>query len=440
MTTWRTLGVIAALLLNTAIGGAQSHNLSESPKPGECFRIEIVTTLSGHMQVTRDDKLTTIPLSADNRHTFVEKVLAAENGAPRKTARHYSIAQSTSQVGAEKVVRTLGANRRLIVAQRSDALLCYSPAGPLTRAELDVTAEHFDTLQLTGILPDKEVSIGDTWKLSNTAAQALCLFEGLISQELTVSLKEVKDGAAIIAVEGKASGIDAGALVNVTVTASARYDLLKRRLISLEWKQHDKRDQGPASPASEVESVTTIKRELLEEAPKELTKAALVSVPQEDDPPGVLKQLLHRDAQGRYSFVYPREWHIVGQTDSHLVLRLLDRGDFVAQAAVAVWKKMEPGKHIDPEEFQKLTAAIPGWQAEEVIDAAEVPSDGGRWCYRMTARGMLDGAKVVQSFYVLAGAQGEHVFVTFTMKPANAAKIGTRDVALVQAIEFPQKK
>jgi hypothetical protein len=437
---WRTLGVVAALLLNTAIGRAQSHNLSESPKPGECFRLEITTTLSGQMKVTRDDKLTTIPLSADNRHAFVEKVLAAENGAPRKTARYYSVAQSTSQIGAEKIVRTLSANRRLIVAQRSDSLLCYSPAGPLTRAELDVTAEHFDTLQLTGILPDKEVSIGDAWKLSNSAAQALCLFEGLISQELTASLKEVKDGAAIIAIEGKASGIDAGALVNVTVAASARYDLLKRRLVSLEWKQHDKRDQGPASPASEVESATTIRRELLDEEPKELGKAALVSVPQEDDPPGVLKQLIYRDSQGRYSFVYPREWHIVGQTESHLVLRLLDRGDFIAQAAVATWKTLEPGKHIDPEEFQKLTAGIPGWQAEEVVDAAEVPSDAGRWCYRITVSGSLDGAKVVQSFYVLAGSHGEHIFVTFTMKPANAAKIGTRDVALVQAIESAEKK
>ena len=52
-------------------------------------------------------------------------------------------------------------------------------AGCLTREELDVT-DHFDTLAVTGMLPTKEVAIGETWKLGNVAAQALCHFQGLL--------------------------------------------------------------------------------------------------------------------------------------------------------------------------------------------------------------------------------------------------------------------
>ena len=60
------------------------------------------------------------------------------------------------------------ADRRLIVAQRTgESLFCYAPAGPLTRADLEVVSEHFETLHLTGVLPGKEVEVGDTWKLDS---------------------------------------------------------------------------------------------------------------------------------------------------------------------------------------------------------------------------------------------------------------------------------
>ena len=57
----------------------------------------------------------------------------------------------------------------------------------------------------------------------------------------------------------------------------------------------------------------------------------------------------------------------------------------------------------------------PGWQMDEIVDAGEVPWDGGRWVYRITARGSLDGTKVVQNFILLAGPKGDQIVVTFTM-------------------------
>ena len=46
---------------------------------------------------------------------------------------------------------------------------------------------------------------------------------------------------------------------------------------------------------------------------------------------------------------------------------------------------------------------------------------------------------MVQNFYVVASADGDQMILTFTMRPASATRIGTRDVALVNAIEFPKK-
>lgn len=439
MAAWRTNIVLAFLALPT-VGFGQTYNLTDAPKTGECFRYAVETNVTGTMKATQDLREIDIKLNARNSHEILERVLSADKGVVRKSARYYERAVCDATVGEEKSSRTLRDGYKLIVAQNiNDNQLCYSPAGPMTRSEVEVVSEHFDTLHLTGLLPGKETAIGESWKITNASAQAICLFEGLIEHDLTGKLVEVKDGQAIIAVEGKASGIELGASVKLQIKAIAHFDILKSRLVSLDWKQKDSRDQGPASPASEVESITTVKRTVLSEEPSQLSKTALVGVPVEDDPQELLKLLQHKDGKNRYSMLYSRDWQIVGRTDNHLVMRLLDRGDFLSQATITAWTKEAPGKHISTDDFKKKVMENSNWDAEEIVDAGEVPSDDGRWCYRVTAKGELDGNKVVQSFFVLASAQGEQIVVTFTMKPGNANKIGTKDLALVNAIEFPKK-
>ncbi len=438
MAFWRTMNFVA-LLLTPAVSFGQAHDLTEAPRAGECFKVTIETTVTGAIKPAAD-KEKTIALSAKNEHAILERVLTADKGVVRKAARYYEKALSEAEIAGEKVRRVLRDERRLVVAQRiDDQPLCYSPAGPLMQPEIELITEHFDTLHLTGLLPGKENAIDDKWTIGNASVQALCLFEGLISQDLTGKLTEVKDGLAVIAVEGTASGVELGAAVKLDIKATVRFDLLNHRLVALEWKQKDTREQGPASPASDMESTTVLKRSLLTEEPMELSKASLVGVPADDDPPELLKLVLHKDHKGRYSFFHTRDWRMTGQTEHHLVLRLLERGDFIAQATITAWRKEPAGQHMDADEFKKQVAASPNWEMEEIVEAGETPTDEGRYAYRITAKGAQDGIKVVQEFILLAGPQGDQVVVTFTMKSGNAAKIGTRDLALVNAIAFPKK-
>jgi hypothetical protein len=437
-TWWNTAFLVG--FLTTLPARAQTYDLTEAPRDGECFRLTAETTLTGTLKVARDGKQVPIRIEAKNEHAFYERVLAAEKGVTRKAARYYLTAASRAIVDGSPVLRTLPADRRLIVAQRTgDGLFCYAPAGPLARPDLEVVSEHFETLHLTGLLPGKPVGVGESWKLDSSTAQSLCLFDGLISHDLTARLKDVTGQTASISIDGPAKGVENGALASLTVAATVRFDLARKRVVAVEWKQKDARDQGPVTPAAEVETTTTLKRELLDREPAELSAATVAGVPTADDPPLAVKQLVQRDPKGRYQFLHARDWHVVGQTDHHLVLRLLERGDFVAQATLACWEKAAPGKHMTPEEFERLTATGTGWKPEQVLDRQEVPTDADRWVYRITARGTLDGSPVVQTFYVLATAGGDQMILTFTTRPANAPRLGTRDLALVNAIEFARK-
>jgi hypothetical protein len=396
--------------------------------------------LSGEIKVSKDGKRVPLKLEATAVHEFPERILSVgSSGLPDKSARIYEKARATILVDGEKSERLLRPDRKLLVAQRSkDQPLVYSPAGTLTREELELTSEHFDTLFLIGLLPGKEVAIGEIWKVSNPVAQAVCNFEGLTEQNLTCKLEEVKDQLARVSLTGSATGIDLGALVKLTIEATYTYDLSAKRLTRLEWKQKDERDQGPASPASSVQSSTLLTRNSIEQ-PASLSDVALVPVPEGFELPPTLTQLDYRDAKARFQMIYSRDWQTVSQTDEHLVLRLIERGEFVAQVTITPWTKGEKGQHLTPDEFRQAMAETPGWEVERENEAGEVPCDGGRWLYRISTLGQLDGSKVVQNFFLLAGPNGDQVVVAFTMTPKQAERLGTRDLSLATGIDFPSK-
>ncbi len=77
-----------------------------------------------------------------------------------------------------------------------------------------------------------------------------------------------------------------------------------------------------------------------------------------------------------------------------------------------------------------------GWLPESVLEEGVVPTEAGRWLYRVAAKGKQDGTPVVQTFHLLAGPNGDQVTVSVLVALEKAEKLGARDVALVNAIEF----
>jgi hypothetical protein len=429
----------ATLLLASvaAPGFAQPVNLTEKTDGRSRYTIEL--DLKGNLFVAQEGKRESLPLEAKARHIFSERVLAAADGLPSTTARFYHEAVASVVVAAEKVDRNLPADRRLVIARRNpDGLVCFAPSGPLTRDDLDLVTEHYNPQCLPGLLPGKPVNAGDTWAVSDAAAQAACLFDAVIKTQLTGKLVGVKDGVATFGIEGTAEGMESGAKVKVTVSATGTFDPAAGRITALNWKQKDEREQGPINPASLVEATITLRREALAELPKELADEALSAVPA-GEVPAKLTDLRHADPKGRYAITHARDWHVTGQTDTYLVLRLLDKGEFVAQATVTVWRKAEPGKHTPAEEFRKAAGESPGWAPTKVLGEGEVSAAAGRWLYRLTVEGKMEGVPVVQTFYLLAGPQGDQVAVTFAAQPEKAKALEDRAAALVTGIEFGKK-
>jgi hypothetical protein len=439
MLAWRVMGAVTVLLAAVPAGWAQSCSLAEAVEANDCFRVELDMKLAGEMRFRKNDQPVSVKLEASAVHAFTERaMIVGPGGLVQKTARVYETAKAAITRGEDRSESTLRPERRLIVAQRwKDQGLTYSPSGALYRPELEVTAGHFDTLCLAGVLPGREVSVGDTWKLASNVVQALCNFEGLTEQNVTGKLESVADGVATFRLTGTAAGIDVGALAKVAIDATGRFDVKAKRLTALEWKQKDERDQGPASPASVVEIAISLKRKAIEQ-PEELSDVKLVSVPPELEPPASMLQLDYRDPQGRFSLLHGREWYVTAENKEHMIMRLMDRGDFVAQVTITPWKNAGKGQHMKAEEFKEAMHDTAGWEPEKILQAGEVPGGTeGRWTYRLSVLGKMSGVAALQNFYLVAAPTGEQLVVVFSMTPKQADKLGARDLSFVGSLEIP---
>jgi hypothetical protein len=441
MKAWRVSGAVVLLLAVVPAGWGQTCTLTEMVKPGDCFHFDLDMQLKGEIRFKKEDKTVPVKLTASANHAYSERVMSVDGVLVQQGARTYETAKATIQRGADKNQSNLRANRTLIVAQSNKGQrLVYSPAGALYRTELELVEDQFDTLAVLGALPVKAVKVGETWNVVNSVAQALCSLEGMTENKLTGKLDSVTGDVATFSITGSAAGVENGAMVKMTIDARGEFNLKTKRLSRLRWNQKDERDQGPVSPASTFETRVVMARKAIEQ-PKSLDDVALVSVPRElDKVPAAMTHVEFRDAAGRFALLHTRDWHLTAVSKDHTVLRLIDRGDLVAQVSVTPWDTAKKGEHLAPEKFKEAMATTSGWRQDKILQAEEVPNTEGRWVYRISALGELDGQNVLQNFYLVAAPTGEQVVLTFTLSPKQADKLGARDLSLVGSIEVPASK
>lgn len=430
------LAVFAAVL-SVAPLFAQSVKLSEQLKPGEHFGYELSLKLDGSMKVLdREGRLKTLPLTGEAGIKFVERVESPDAaGGAGKVVRYYTEAKAANTFGGEQSKRELSAERRLTVAVRAETeTLNVCPNGPFTRDELDLVGDHFDTLSLPLLLPNKELKAGDTWAVSDSGCQHALLFDGLTKNALKGTLTQVKDGVATFTISGTAEGVESAAVAKVGVTATGTFDVANGRITALTWEQTDEREPGPASPATEVKVTWVVKRAALADEPKELSAEARAKVPA-DKIPAEMTRLQH--ANGKYTLTYPREWASAGSTTDHFVMRHIGGGELSTQATVSVWKRASKGEHATAAEFKEVIARVPGWEASEALGEGEVKADG-KWVYKWSGKGKQDGLAVVQAFYLIAAPSGEQLTLMLWATPDKAAKLADREKELIDGITFPK--
>lgn len=440
MTTSRAWMSVVLVLSATAAAPAQSVFLHETNLRDACFSNELVMDLKGDVTVQQNGQPTKLPRSAKATHKYFERYIDLKDGAVERSARFYNSAEATITDGQDTFRLVLKANHAFLVAHRlKDQLVVYHLKDALSREEAEVTS-HFDSLAVPGLLPAREVRVGDEWKVSRDVLQAITDLDAVEKAEVTGRLEKIEGDFAYLSYSGLVHGVDMAAPVKMMIKdTTAAYNTKLKRLTQVDWKVIDQRDQGPVSPALTAGVHFQLRRVPIDQ-PAPLNDIALVKIPN-GPPPAALVNLVHRNMQSGYEFQFSRDWYVVTQApDGKMVLRLVDaRGEFIAQCAVTPWQKVDPKNAMKIDDFVKLMRDSKGWTQKDgpPLDASDkINSPNGYAIFRVTAEGKLSGVDAVRSFYLVATPAGEQVLVDFTMLPPQAAKLSARDADLVQSFQF----
>jgi hypothetical protein len=295
-------------------------------------------------------------------------------------------------------------------------------------------------MTIAGLLPDKTIEVGKTWSVPNAAVLALCELDGVTEQNLEGKLESLKDNLALVKIAGKANGINLGAQVEMDITARLEFDTKLQRIVSLEWKEADKRQQGPITPALLADVTIKLTRTPIEE-PEQLNNIALVKVPSTATPPSELTNIHFQDAKKRFEMKHARDWHVVSPEDSpQLVMRNIERGDFIGQVTFTSWKKTDPKNVMSLDKFAEDMAKMPGWTEDKEISREKLKDTpkGQHTVYRVAASGELDGVRTVQYYFLIVSPQGEQLVATFSIVPQQVPRLASRDIELIREIAFPE--
>jgi hypothetical protein len=436
----RSFRKIAALLFAlglSSISIAQDKVLLKNEqKVGDGWHVALDMKLTGKIKLRDAEKVVALDLKATAQHDFEERVLTVSDGKPTSVGRFYNTAKADITLQDKTINKTLRTDRRFQTALVSSdsPTVTYSPVGPLTDEELELTGEHLDVLAIHGLLPNKEVTVGDKWEVPFSVAQALAGVDAVIKSKLECKFEKIERNHAIITLTGDIEGISKGSTLKATMAAGLVYSLEAKHFTGCTWRYRENKEQGPLNPAAEIESEisATWKHGL---ALTEVTDGKASTIPA--TPPPALLMLEFRDAASRFAFNYERNWGVVSKTEKQAVLRLLDRGELIAQMNLTPYQQVKPGEHATLDEVEKLVGQAPGYKLDKVLEKTTVEASPGFWIGKVSTTGEASELPMQQIVYAIAGPRGDQVLLSFTVETEQAAKLAGKDLSLVRTVSLP---
>ena len=402
---------------------------AKMPKP---LALEVKTRLIFHERILKPSRNRS---QAPAKETTRPDQAAA--GETVKAVRWVTQAASAINGDIRPTAASLRPELSLLVAQRSDddsGTVVVSPAGPMTRSELELVQGLGDPLALGEILPSQAVEKGDKWPLPPVAVFALTGYDTVKSTTLEGSLERVDDREARIRLVGEVRGAVLGGTGKITCEGFATYDRRAGLVDRLELNRTEDRQAGPVEAGLEVKSTLTVVRRPAQLAP-ELADTALADLTLEVSPERRLLQLVSPD--GKYNLLHDRQWHTYWDDPKLVVLKRLEKGQVIAQCNLSTGPAAGKGKHQDLAQFREDIKRSLGQRFVQFLGAGEVDGDpAGGFRYKVGVQGREGELGVLWSYYLIASPEGDQLLATFTLAEQDSRAFGEQDLELIGSLQW----
>ncbi|MCC7083373.1 MAG: hypothetical protein IT427_00020 [Pirellulales bacterium] len=416
--------------------GAEKFALRAAKPDGAPTRVVVNLEVGGHLKVASDKKIDPVPMSVVAEMGYDERRLDDDsNPESRLALRWYDDVHVVIKAADQMAKPKLREGRQLISVSASEkSVVIASPGGPLTRDELDLVEIPSNTLILDELLPLNEVAVGDPWKPSESVVTRLLLLDAVAQTDVVCRLVEVKSDVAEITIDGPVSGAIKGVASQIELKGKLTFNLKQGIATSLLLAIKEDRGVGYASPGLDVVAKLKVVVSPLPES-KLLTDEVLstAKLQQSDVPP--MLEFVSKDSS--YRFLYDRRWSVVGDSPQLVVMRLVDRGDLIAQCnLMPAIKQLE--KPIELTQFQDDVRKALGPMFGQYESAAESALPSGLRMLKVIVAGAAEKLPIQWRYYSIQDQSGREITLAFTLEAPLAEQFRDQDKPIVESIEFLQ--
>jgi hypothetical protein len=430
-----TIGLVLVVLATMPAQQSSHVQAAVTGSAALLTRIKAKFEVGGELRMAADAKPATLPMSVVARFDYCERRIDDGSLASEKRAvRYYTDAEAAIKVAKQASLSKLPDERRLIRAGVSQNRATLGAVhGHLTRAHRDLIDLPFSTLLLNELLPAPASQKGATAKPAEALVAMLLGLDAVSRSDVQTMLTAVSSDVGEIAVEGAVDGVVGGQATEIELKGKLHFDITHRQAFALAIMIKEKRSPGPVAPGLDV-----VARLELEIAPvaevSQLSDKALAGIELAsggDEPP-----LAYHSTEGKFSFLYDPRWRITREQADSVILRLIDRGDVVAQCNVSVLPKLNPEQPFTLELFQKEVQQSLGKNFRQFERAAERKSATGLRMLHAVALGAVAEVPITWHYYLLIDESGRRAAISFTMEDSLADRFLAADRMLLDEFRF----
>jgi len=413
---------------------AERMNLVPATAADQGARVRSVQEVKGDLKLNADGRqVTRLPFEARGLMEYDQRVLHVAAGV-RRDARFYRQARARINVGAAPETSELSPDRRTVVVDCDPRRTrIYSPLGPLTRDELELIDVQGNPALLDRLLPAGDVSVGDRWKHDDRLIAQLFGLDAVQRNELSSTLRAVESEIVVIDLSGQLRGAIGGVSSDLEVKAKYHFDRARRLVRWLAMTIKENRSIGHASPGFDVTARIQISIDPAEVVDY-LRDAALANLDLNAEPGSLM--LAFASQPGGFRFLHDRSWQAMVDRHDVAVLRMIDRGDLIAQCNASKLPDLPAGQRVALEAYQAdIQRALAG-EFGEFLQATQGTSGDGFRVLRVVVAGLAGELPIQWRYYHVSNDAGRQVSFVFTMDAKLVERFAEADEGIIGSFEF----
>lgn len=432
------LGGIALAALACEARARETYDLRSRRTAGDIDRVDVSLEVGGNLKVVEEGHSRNLKMSVVGKLSYDEKLLSGGdrpgllNGV--RAARLYRDAEAVIKIDKGGATPKLRDQRRLIVADvgQPEALL-YCPHGPLTREELDLIDVPGNSALLDYLLPASRVGIGDRWQHPDQLVAGLLGLDAVSETDTASELEAIEGDTARLTLRGAVQGAAGGVATEIELKGRYEFSLDEHRVSRFALLIKENRSVGHVATGLDVVAKLQMTVQSGAKNPK-LTDKVLAGTELKPEPQAI--ELEYTAPNSKFRFTYDRRWHVIQETEDGVALRLVDRGELIAQCNVSPLADVAPGSRTSLERFQADIEKALDKNFGGFLQATEATMPQGYHLCRVVAEGKVSELPIQWNYYLVADAAGHQIVFAFVVEGDLLERLADADAQVVAGLEF----